>query len=302
VRRLALILLALYPEAWRRRYGAEMDALLEDAPPGPRALADLARGAVVAHLRPTPSLAAALAPAERARNTISAALACALALFFVVAAFTKSTEDPAFAGAARAHPLLDASHLTVIVGLVLVVAALALAAAPLAWTALRAAREGRRLDIAVLLALPVLALAAVGACGGMLGLWLSGHRDNVGSVGDVLFAATVLGLLAAAIVCWAAPRATLKRLTLGADALRAPFAAMIAMGAGMVIVTAGTAIYLVAIVTDAPGLAASPDGPHLIATTSAAAFSVQLALAVMLTAICALTLKRGARSLRIARR
>ena len=54
--------------------------------------------------------------------------------------------------------------------------------------------------------------------------------------------------------------------------------------------------------TDAPGLAASPDGPHLIATTSAAAFSVQLALAVMLTAICALTLKRGARSLRIARR
>ena len=45
-------LLRLYPAGWRRRYGAEMEALLHESRPGPREALDLARGALDAHLHP----------------------------------------------------------------------------------------------------------------------------------------------------------------------------------------------------------------------------------------------------------
>lgn len=43
-------LLRLYPRAWRRRYSPEMEALLAQTPPTPRAVLDLLRGALDAHL------------------------------------------------------------------------------------------------------------------------------------------------------------------------------------------------------------------------------------------------------------
>ena len=45
-------LLRLYPTRWQRRYAIEMDALLADDPPGPRARLDLVAGALDAHLHP----------------------------------------------------------------------------------------------------------------------------------------------------------------------------------------------------------------------------------------------------------
>jgi hypothetical protein len=45
-------LLWLYPAAWRRRYGAEMEAFLRQSRPGPREVIDLLRGALDAHLHP----------------------------------------------------------------------------------------------------------------------------------------------------------------------------------------------------------------------------------------------------------
>ena len=45
--RLALL---LYPVAWRRRYGRELEALLEDAKPGPRGWLDLFTGALMMRL------------------------------------------------------------------------------------------------------------------------------------------------------------------------------------------------------------------------------------------------------------
>jgi hypothetical protein len=55
--RLARLALALYPLAYRRRYGEEMAALVEDQGASPRAVADLARGALRAHVRPEPAVA-----------------------------------------------------------------------------------------------------------------------------------------------------------------------------------------------------------------------------------------------------
>jgi hypothetical protein len=45
-------LLALYPEAWRARYGDEFIALLEDRPPKLRERFDIVRGALDAHVSP----------------------------------------------------------------------------------------------------------------------------------------------------------------------------------------------------------------------------------------------------------
>ena len=41
--------LRLYPRAWRRRYGEEFAALLEQVPASPAVLLDVLRGAVDAH-------------------------------------------------------------------------------------------------------------------------------------------------------------------------------------------------------------------------------------------------------------
>jgi len=64
-------LLRLYPRAWRRRYGEEYLALLEDLGPSPRVVADALRGAVGAHLSgpiaeaPAPRMVAAVEPIAR---------------------------------------------------------------------------------------------------------------------------------------------------------------------------------------------------------------------------------------------
>jgi hypothetical protein len=44
--RLARSLIRLYPAAWRKRYGAEFEALLEEAPQGWSAVFDLFTGAI----------------------------------------------------------------------------------------------------------------------------------------------------------------------------------------------------------------------------------------------------------------
>ena len=41
----------LYPTAWRRRYGAEFDALLEDVQPDFRELSNVLRGAIAMRIR-----------------------------------------------------------------------------------------------------------------------------------------------------------------------------------------------------------------------------------------------------------
>lgn len=51
MRRLARAALRLYPRWWRRRYGAELQALVEDLGDRPGMAADLARGALSVRLR-----------------------------------------------------------------------------------------------------------------------------------------------------------------------------------------------------------------------------------------------------------
>lgn len=70
-------LIALYPRAWRERYGDELRAILETERPGLRARLDIVRGALDAHLHPAkPSPL----PVAAALTASALALAHALAL------------------------------------------------------------------------------------------------------------------------------------------------------------------------------------------------------------------------------
>lgn len=71
--------LALYPKAWRERYGAELRAILEAERPGPRERLDLLRGALDAHLHPAMPSPLPVAAAVTA-SALAAAHAIALAV------------------------------------------------------------------------------------------------------------------------------------------------------------------------------------------------------------------------------
>lgn len=67
----------LFPRAWRDRYGDELEAILDEDPPGLRARLDLIRGALDAHLHP---LAPSPVPAVAALTASALAVAHAIAL------------------------------------------------------------------------------------------------------------------------------------------------------------------------------------------------------------------------------
>ena len=109
-RRLARLALTFYPMAFRRRYGEEMRALLDQSQPRVLNVLDVLRGALLAHLRPASSLAGLVGSAERVRASASSVLACWVVFAAAGLGFYKTTEDPPFAAAGRAHQLLGAAH------------------------------------------------------------------------------------------------------------------------------------------------------------------------------------------------
>lgn len=111
--RLARLALWLYPLAYRRRYGAEMEALLEESGADRRAVVDLFRAAIGAHLRPEPALAAAVGREERLRLGLGAALACWFLFAVAGLAFYKTTEGKPFEGTAGTPSALGTLHLTI---------------------------------------------------------------------------------------------------------------------------------------------------------------------------------------------
>jgi hypothetical protein len=215
------VLLALYPETWRRRYGDELAALLEDDPPGVRGVFDLVRGALTAHLRPLPGST----PDERARTVILGPLACFICFCFVGGTFAKATEDPPFQDAGRLHPVVGAARLAVEVAALGAAACVMVALAPLAWRAVRTARDRGAKE----LTLPVVAMAGVCVC--------------------------------------------------------------------MAVITAALAVYLVALLSDAPALAATGNGPLTVLDTTTV-IGVQLVAMLALSALALLGVRRGLHGLR----
>jgi hypothetical protein len=286
------LLIAVYPEAWRRRYAEEMSALLEDDPPGLRAAFDLLRDALSAHLRGAPGIA----PLERARNSISGVLASFLCFAFVAAAFSQTTEDPPFRVAGQNHPLLAVTRDAFLISATASLAALLAAALPLAVRVLGETWRTRRHDLIGLVALPPLAIGVLAASLGLASIWFASHPQSVDAFGIAL--SVVLGVIAAsaAAFCWVAPRALLRRIEAGRRALSLAVPAAVAVSVCMALATVATTAYLLAILADAPVLAGSSDGPGGISITDVD-IAIQLVMMLALTATAMLSALRGARAM-----
>src|ERR1022692_587373 len=105
-RPLARLALWLYPLAFRRRYGQEMRALLDQTPTRALAVLDLLRGALAAHLRPPATADGLVDSADRMRASASGVLACWVVFAAAGFGFYKTTEGAPFTAAGHAHPLL----------------------------------------------------------------------------------------------------------------------------------------------------------------------------------------------------
>jgi hypothetical protein len=288
------LVLKLYPEAWRKRYESEMSVLLEDDPPSLRATLDLLRGAALAHLHAL----GGLSPLERARNSVSGVIGAFICFCFAGSAFAKTTEDFAFQAAGRAHGLLGDAHYAVLIGALVAVGLLTCAAVPLAWRSIAEARRTRSRALVRLVALPPVALLAWAASVGILALWLSAHHHHSADLGAwLLLALSGAVTLAAAVCCWAAPRAILRRLEVARTPLAVATYALAGVAACMWAVAIATAVYLAAILADAPVLAASGDGPGAFSLTDVD-IALELAAMLALSAVAALSAARGARALR----
>ena len=156
--RLGKAALALYPLAYRRRYGEEMEALVEEARPGIRGSLDLLRSALLAHLRPVRGVSSAICPEDRMRLSATSILASWIVFAAAGIAFYKTTEGNQFATAAAG---LGGFRFAIQALAVIASAALSIAAMPLVLAALRGAATDRNLRRAGVLALGAVAVFVV---------------------------------------------------------------------------------------------------------------------------------------------
>ncbi len=284
-------LLSLYPEAWRDRYGEEMSALLDETPPSITATLDLLRGAVTAHLRPL----AGSTPAVRARGTIAHVLGCFIVFCVFGLGFAKTTENYGYTE--HVHPLLGISHSVILIAAIVAAGALALAAAPLAFSSLAVARRTREPALIKLIAVPPAAIAIFAGSVALLVLWLNAHHHRAGAGGWLLLGLCVLCAAAGGFACWAAPRAIMRRIDVAPSTFAFSVAAVGLVAVCMLAIAVATGVFLVGIVADASNLGASGNGPgQLIDVT--ASIALQFIAMLGLSAVAAVSAARGRRSVR----
>jgi hypothetical protein len=150
--------IVLYPAAWRRRYGDEFEALLEQTRLTPRILFDVAVAAVDAHLNPTAPLRKWPFMFERLRASELAVFAGWI--LFVVAGlgFAKMTEDSAFGAAGGANPAVGLAYDAFGVGAVVALLGVLAAGVPIVWAIARSAFRTHRWRQLSLLAVPPVSL------------------------------------------------------------------------------------------------------------------------------------------------
>lgn len=268
--------LDLYPLAYRRRYGEEMRALLEDQPPTARTVRDLLRGVLLAHLRPAGAPAGAVDAPDRIRLTASGVLICWVVFAAAGFGFYKATEDHAFSAVGNTHPLLRDAHLAIQALALIASAAVVLGALPLIAAAFAHAREDRGVRRTIVIAFaPLVAFAALTAAViAIAQTHLASHPTDVGNGLAVVWG--IAGLVAG-LTCVQACRAALFATPVSPARLRAALAAGTVVTATMLTIAAATALYAVALAVDASQLAGTPTGPFGALSTGAS-----LVLAVLL--------------------
>jgi hypothetical protein len=257
---LARAVIALYPARWRRRYGAELEALAnESSVSRARLLVDLARGALDARRHPELAHDEG-APQAGLRQALSTMLMAAATVGLVVCGFVKLSEDVSFQGASLA------ANLTRLGALLAAAAGVAVLLGPLIAT-VRWSIVHRRADV-------WLRLIGVPAAGGVLWVLVTVELSHSGgSIHGGLLAGSVFfaWCLFSCAVTWVAAHAAGKALALAPAELPVTLVAR-----GLWVVVAGGLIALTGVVLwgllatahagfGAPGMGGLPLGPVWLA-------------------------------------
>lgn len=172
-RTLAGAMLALYPPAWRARYGDEVRVLLADSGAGPRAIVSLAWHAAGAWIRPAGHLHDRPARMRASLATVLAAWTALAGLAMVFAALAQGQPSLQQAITGPRHLVIEWSYWVFDGAAAVSVLAVAAGGLPLWRLMLRTARsEHRRAAMACLLApviVPVAYAAAAAVTAGVVG-------------------------------------------------------------------------------------------------------------------------------------
>jgi hypothetical protein len=279
--RLWRLLLALYPLAFRRRYGAEMRNLLEQEPVRARTVLDLLLGALRAHLRPPAGLAGELDAGMRVRLGLGGVFACWVAFAAVGFAFYKTTENHPFGS----RPLLGDAHLAIQLAAGIASLAAVSVALPLIGLALLRAWGGpdRRRRLIDLVRTPATAVVVFAAATLALVLAAHGERSRLhpGAATQGAFLAWTLVGLACAAACVLSARRTLLRIDLPAVWLARAVRLATLIATAMAAIALATLLYALALLLDAPALAGSANGPFQLVSTGVSLLLEAFAMAVL---------------------
>jgi hypothetical protein len=275
---LARAALALYPPAWRARYGEEVRGLLEDSGGGLRAAAGVACRAVPAWIWPPQHLFDRPARMRASLATAGVAWSVLTGLGLVFAQLSEFQGDRP-----SGHPVVGWSYAVFNAAVAVSVLAVAAAGLPLWLLMLRRARREHRVRDAAYLLLPVAAPAAYLAA---LAITVPRIRGADG-VSPPWFLGVILAGFAAAAVAAAGPGLALRRMGPRGPALR-----LAAAGAGlavtaMVIAAAASTIAATGLYSWARDFAGYHNG---------GALGVYLALVVTSATVAAVSAARGARA------
>ena len=288
--RLSRVALSLYPLAYRRRYGEEMRTPLEDQPATACTVLDLIRGALVAHLHPHNAPTGAVDAADRVRASASGVLMCWVLFAAAGFAFYKTTEDPPFSAAGRAHSLLRDAHVAVQAVALMASALVVLGVLPLIAAALVRARRDPGVRRSVVLALvPVIGFVVLTAI--VVVLAHSAGQHHTSGVGSGI--AIVWGIvgIGCGVGCVVGCRAALFGTPVSQSSLRAAlmFGTLVMVATFMI--AAATAIY-VALATDAARVAAESNGPFQVLSVTASLVVVTIVM-VVTAGLAATATRRG---------
>lgn len=295
-RGLARLALGLYPLAFRRRYGDEMRAVLEQTPTRAATILDLGRGALSAHLHPSVPLARSIPTDERLRGSVSAVLACWVAFAAAGFGFAVTTEDAPFSNSAASHPLLGSAHASV--QLLAIVGSLAVLAGALPLVVLAMRRAWREPSARLTTSLPILAVGGFAVLTSVLAWFVSTQQTHRASTaGGIAFIAWGVAGLCCGAVCVVAARRTLFAMDVARRWLLVAFACGAVVTAAMLAISLATSLYAASLALDASRLAAAPNGP-LQLTSVSVSLGVQVIVMIAAGAFAATTTTRGWRAIR----
>jgi hypothetical protein len=289
--RLGCGLLELYPQAHRQRYGDELRALLEQEPVTLTTLLDVMLGALDAHLHPGGLLASA---PNRVRGAISNAIALWLALIIVGAGFAKTTEDAPFRTAEAAHPVLGDARIAVSVLAGAASAIVVVAGAPIALSIVRQAWKERSRVLRRAVLTPVLGIAALALATGALSLIARHVHGNGSLLGHLAFVVWIGLVVVVAGACALCARAAIGRARLHPAALRLAKCGIWLLTQLMLLLTAATALYVIALTVYAGGLQGLSSGPLDLPT--GANLAGEVVAMIVISGLALVTARRALRA------